>query len=119
MCNNIFKYIIPFVLLKVIYGDFISNNDITAINYIIDFNQCIQSCDLNQNSNNKDCKLNCYINFGSIGYKNNFSFGVAPDKLISDINQSLKNFKLNDNISLRKGRYTFIIYLIVMIYIIY
>ncbi|OUM70161.1 hypothetical protein PIROE2DRAFT_1856 [Piromyces sp. E2] len=96
MCN-IIKCIICFVLLKVIHCNIVSNNDIAAINYIIDFNQCIQLCDLNKDDTYKECKLKCYIDFGSIGYKNNFSFGVAPDRLMADINQSVKNLNLNDN----------------------
>jgi len=74
----------------------ISNNDVKAVSHVIDFQQCVQNCNLNQ-ENIRDCKLNCYINFGSLGYRNNFSFGVAPDKLLFDINNQVKAFKINDS----------------------
>lgn len=104
--NNykLFKYILFSLLLKIIYCINISNLDIEAISYVVDFQQCIQNCKLNQ-INNKNCKLNCYIDFGSLGYKNNFSFGVAPDKLLFDINNQVKAFKINNYNNLNNGKY--------------
>lgn len=93
----IFEYIFGLLLISSIYciNVQISNNDVEVISHVIDFQQCIQNCNLNK-ENIKDCKLNCYINFGSLGYRNNFSFGLAPDKLLFDINNQVKAFKIND-----------------------
>jgi hypothetical protein len=69
---------------------------VEVVSHIVDFQQCIQNCNVNNQTSDKNCKLDCYIDFGSLGYRNSFSSGVAPDKLMLDINKQVKAFKIPD-----------------------